>query len=33
VPGDHFTVIDPANRAWRYVRDALPELLAGRLPT
>jgi acetyl esterase/lipase len=33
VPGDHFTVIDPDDPSWRLVRDALPELLAGRLPT
>jgi acetyl esterase/lipase len=32
VPGDHFTVIDPEHESWRLVRDALPELLAGRLP-
>jgi acetyl esterase/lipase len=32
VPGDHFTVIDPAHEGWRAVRAALPELLAGRLP-
>jgi fermentation-respiration switch protein FrsA (DUF1100 family) len=31
VPGDHFTVIDPADVAWTTVVDALPELLAGRL--
>jgi pimeloyl-ACP methyl ester carboxylesterase len=33
VPGDHFTVIDPADPSWTLVRDALPDLLAGRLPT
>jgi dipeptidyl aminopeptidase/acylaminoacyl peptidase len=32
VPGDHYTVIDPAHEAWGVVRDALPALLAGRLP-
>jgi fermentation-respiration switch protein FrsA (DUF1100 family) len=32
VPGDHFTVIDPKAPAWTVVRDALPALLAGRLP-
>lgn len=32
VPGDHFTVIDPADPAWTIVRDALPALLAGELP-
>jgi len=32
-PGDHFTVIDPQHRSWAVVRDALPDLLAGRLPT
>lgn len=32
VSGDHFTLIDPASAAWRDVRDALPDLLAGRLP-
>jgi acetyl esterase/lipase len=32
VPGDHFTVIDPADRSWRIIRDALPHLLAGQLP-
>ena len=32
VPGDHFTLIDPATPAWATVRDALPGLLAGRLP-
>jgi acetyl esterase/lipase len=28
VPGDHFTVIDPAASAWQVIVDALPELLA-----
>ncbi len=32
VPGDHFTVIDPAHQSWTLVRDALPNLLAGQLP-
>jgi dipeptidyl aminopeptidase/acylaminoacyl peptidase len=32
VPGDHFAVIDVHDPAWTYVRDALPGLLAGRLP-
>jgi len=32
VPGDHFTVIDPAHESWALVRDALPALLAGHLP-
>jgi acetyl esterase/lipase len=32
VAGDHFTLIDPTSKAWAVVRDALPELLAGRLP-
>jgi acetyl esterase/lipase len=32
-PGDHFTVIDPLHRSWAVVRDALPDLLAGRLPS
>ncbi|HET6877642.1 MAG TPA: alpha/beta hydrolase [Jatrophihabitans sp.] len=32
VDGDHFTVIDPASPAWAMTRDALPDLLAGRLP-
>jgi acetyl esterase/lipase len=31
-PGDHFTVIDPQHGSWALVRDALPDLLAGRLP-
>lgn len=30
--GDHFTVIDPDSAAWAAARDALPGLLAGRLP-
>jgi dipeptidyl aminopeptidase/acylaminoacyl peptidase len=30
VPGDHFTVIDPAHQSWALVRDALPSLLAER---
>jgi len=32
VQGDHFTVIDTADASWALVRDALPDLLAGRLP-
>lgn len=28
VPGDHYTVIDPAHESWAAVRDALPGLLA-----
>lgn len=32
VPGDHYTVIDPAHESWAAVREALPHLLAGRLP-
>ena len=32
VPGDHYSLIDPAAPAWTVVRDALPSLLAGRLP-
>ena len=32
VAGDHFTLIDPTTPAWAVVRDALPDLLAGRLP-
>ena len=30
--GDHFTVIDASSAAWAAARDALPALLAGRLP-
>ena len=33
VQGDHFTLIDPTSAAWHDVRDALPDLLAGRLPS
>lgn len=33
VEGDHFTLIDPTSPAWAVVIDALPELLAGRLPS
>ncbi|MDT4940392.1 MAG: hypothetical protein QOJ34_481 [Pseudonocardiales bacterium] len=33
VPGDHFTVIDPQHESWAAVRSALPDLLAGRLPS
>jgi pimeloyl-ACP methyl ester carboxylesterase len=33
VPGDHFTVIDPQHESWATVRSALPDLLAGRLPS
>jgi len=32
VPGDHFTVIEPAHESWALVRAALPALLAGHLP-
>jgi acetyl esterase/lipase len=32
VDGDHFTLIDVHSAAWQVVRDALPDLLAGRLP-
>jgi acetyl esterase/lipase len=32
VPGDHFAVIDVKAPAWDVVRQALPSLLAGRLP-
>jgi acetyl esterase/lipase len=32
VPGDHFAVIDVDAPAWNVVREALPALLAGRLP-
>ncbi len=32
IGGDHFTVIDPASTAWAVIRDALPDLLAGRMP-
>jgi acetyl esterase/lipase len=32
VPGDHYTVIDPADPSWQLVRDSLPALLAGQLP-
>jgi acetyl esterase/lipase len=32
VPGDHFAVIDVDDPAWHMARDALPALLAGRLP-
>lgn len=31
--GDHFSLIDPQDGAWTFVRDALPELLGGRLPS
>ncbi|GAB2458323.1 alpha/beta hydrolase family protein [Jatrophihabitans fulvus] len=30
--GDHFTLIDPSSTAWAAARDALPDLMAGRLP-
>ncbi len=33
IDGDHFTVIDPDAPAWELIRGALPDLLAGRLPT
>jgi acetyl esterase/lipase len=32
VPGDHYTVIEPAHESWALVRSCLPALLAGRLP-
>lgn len=32
VPGDHYTLIDPAHDSWTLVRAALPDLLAGHLP-
>ena len=32
VPGDHYTLIDPAHDSWRIVQEALPALLAGELP-
>jgi dipeptidyl aminopeptidase/acylaminoacyl peptidase len=32
VPGDHYTVIDPAHPSWALVRESLPDLLDGRLP-
>ncbi len=32
VRGDHFTLIDPTSDAWAVVVDALPHLVAGRLP-
>lgn len=32
VAGNHFTLIDPTSAAWAVVVDALPHLLAGRLP-
>ena len=32
VAGNHFTLIDPSSAAWAVVVDALPQLLAGRLP-
>jgi acetyl esterase/lipase len=32
VPGDHMAVIDVAAPAWDVVREALPDLLGGRLP-
>lgn len=31
--GDHFALIDPTSKDWAIVRDALPALLAGRLPS
>lgn len=31
--GDHFTLIDPTSAAWRTVRDGLPALFAGDLPS
>lgn len=33
VPGDHYTLIDPTDEGWTVVREALPDLLAGRLPS
>jgi acetyl esterase/lipase len=33
VSGDHFTLIDPTSQAWAVVVDALPDLLAGHLPS
>lgn len=30
VPGDHFTVIDPADDSWAFVRAALPDLMDVR---
>lgn len=30
--GDHFTLIDTSTSAWAAARDAVPDLLAGRLP-
>lgn len=33
VDGDHDTVVDLTSTAWSAVRDALPHLLAGHLPT
>lgn len=33
VDGDHYTVIDPQHDSWAIVRAALPDLLAGRLPS
>ena len=33
VPGDHYALIDPTTEAWSAVRDALPALLTGRLPS
>jgi acetyl esterase/lipase len=33
VRGDHYTLIDPSTEAWSVVRDALPALLTGRLPS
>jgi acetyl esterase/lipase len=32
VPGDHYTLIDPADASWALVRAALPDLVAGQLP-
>jgi dipeptidyl aminopeptidase/acylaminoacyl peptidase len=31
--GDHYTLIDPASRAWQTVVEALPALLAGEEPS
>jgi acetyl esterase/lipase len=33
IDGDHFTVIDPDSTTWALIRGALPDLLAGRLPS
>jgi acetyl esterase/lipase len=33
VPGDHMAMIEPRSHAWAVVRDALPALLRGDLPS